>query len=115
MAICHSEPRALFLFMDEEPRTDQEICSGQFPSHLQNKHCPFSDQGHLPRYFEFHGHFILRKRSLDDPSLWETSCVLQKLGQVDEWAKEVSLFYPSEYGKKDLYRCKQMFFLLLLE
>jgi len=52
---------------------------------------------------------------MDEEGPWEASCVLQKLGQVDAWAREVPLFIPKELGQKDLYRCKQMFLVLLLD
>ncbi|OGO17521.1 MAG: hypothetical protein A2Z14_00945 [Chloroflexi bacterium RBG_16_48_8] len=115
MANCHSEPRALFLFMDEEAKTDREICSGQFPSHLKGKPCPFSDRGRIPEYSEFYGNFVLRKHSMDRENPWVTSCMLQKLGQLDQWEKEVALIFPKELGQKDLYRCRQMFLVLLLD
>jgi hypothetical protein len=115
MAKCRSEPRALFLFMDEEPKPDTEICSGHFPSHLKGKPCPFSDHGRLPPYFESRGELKLETNFTDTVISDAQSCMLQKLGQVDQWRKEVPLMYPEECARKMLYKCRQMFMLVLLE
>jgi hypothetical protein len=114
MAKCHSEPRALFLFLDEEPKPDTEICSGRFPSHLKGKPCPFSDQGRLPPYIVSRGETTIDINSTDSVIPDTQPCRLQKLGQVDQWRKEVPLIYPKEYAQKMLYKCRQMFMLILL-
>jgi hypothetical protein len=114
MANCRREPRALFLFLNEEPKTDTEICSGHFPSHLKGKPCPFSDRGRLPPYIESRDEPIVESNSTDYLAPDAQPCKLQKLGRVDQWQKEVPLIYPEEYGHKMLYKCRQMFMLVLL-
>jgi hypothetical protein len=114
MAECHSKPRALFLFMDSEAKPDTEICSGQFPSHLEGKHCPFSDRGRMPRYIESGGKRIFRKHSTDPDDPNAHSCKLQKLGGLDQWREQVPLIVPKEMEQKMLYKCRQMFIVVLL-
>jgi hypothetical protein len=115
MANCRSEPRALFLFLDEEPKPDTEICSGQFPSHLKGKPCPFSDHGRLPPYIETHGELLIETNSTDSVFSDAQPCMLQKLGRVDQWREEVPLIFPKDCARKMLYKCRQMFMLVLLE
>jgi hypothetical protein len=114
MAGGHSKPRALFLFMDSEAKPDTEVCSGQFPSHLKGKPCPFSDHGRMPKVTESQGDPEIDHCSTEPEFLRAHPCMLQKLGQLNQWREEVPLVFQNELAHKILYKCRQMFLLVLL-
>jgi hypothetical protein len=114
MAKCRSRPRALFLFPDTEPKPDIEICSGIFPSHLNGKRCPYSYYGRMPPYIESGSEPIFDTDFTDAAISDHQSCMLQKVGRVDQWQRAVPLKYPEECAQKVLYKCRQMFLLVLM-
>jgi len=114
MAESRSEPRALFLFFDMEPKPDTEICSGQFPSHLDGKPCPFSDHGRIPAGNISSGEFLLPEAIEGQPPESIQACNLQKLGRVDQWQGDVPLVFPEELTQEVVYKCRQMFIVMLL-
>jgi hypothetical protein len=114
MADSCGKPRALFLFPSSNPLPDDEICSGQLPTRLKGKPCPYSDQGRIP----FHDPFDTGKSlqmNREDPSHSEAaSCSLQNLGMLEDWVKEYPLIFPKGMGHKILYKCRQMFFVIFI-
>ena len=114
MADCHSEPRALFLFQDSEPEPDFKVCSGILPSHLMGQPCPYSEDGRMPETHKTA--WIPRsgssRKALKDQAF--SGCGLQNLGMVNEWGRVHNLNYPKQFGMFDLYKCRQMFLLILI-
>jgi hypothetical protein len=115
MAESRSEPRALFLFLDMEPKPDTEICSGQFPSHLGGKPCPYSEHGRMPAGNISSGEFLKPKVTVDQLPGSIRACKLQKLGRVDQWQEDVPLVFPEELAQEIVYKCRQTFIVVLLE
>ena len=115
MADYHSEPRALFLFQDSDPEPDFRVCSGNVPSQLDGQPCPFSDHGRIP-YFQ-----ALSATGNDDPgressmSPFGSACVLQLLGVLKGWASGHTLLFPLKMSDHDLYKCRMMFLLILID
>lgn len=114
MAESRSEPRALFLFLDMEPKSDTEICSGQFPSHLGGKPCPYSDHGRMPEGYVSSGEFLLPEDIEEQPPESLQACKLQKLGRVDQWQGDAPLVFPEGFAQEVIYKCRQMFIVMLL-
>jgi hypothetical protein len=114
MADCHSAPRALFLFQDSEPEPDFKVCSGLLPSHLKGQAYPYSEDGRMPETQKTA--WRPRNGSNRRPSREHATsdCGLQKLGTVEAWATVYKLNFPKQYGKLDLYKCRQMFLLILV-
>jgi hypothetical protein len=115
MADCHSIPRALFLFPNEEAKPDDEICSGQYPSILNGEPCPYSDSGRIPLFCMIEGESKGNKEKRDTNKKQQASCILQELGRLDQWGKEYPLVFPKVLKHKSLYKCRQMFFVVLLK
>jgi len=115
MADCHSEPRALFLFQDSDPEPDYRVCSGHIPSHLEGQPCPFSDEGRMPALQDFP--VICSYAPNGEPSSLRaaSTCGLQFLGALEGWTKNRTLLFPKEFGEHDLYKCRQMFLLILID
>ena len=114
MAKSHSKPRALFIFFDLEPKPDDEICSGQFPSHLDGKPCPYSDHGRMPRRDNAGGEILAQQDLTHQVPKLIRSCRLQALGRLEQWKSDVPLGYPKELENEILYKCRQMFMVVLL-
>ncbi len=115
MADSRSKPRALFLFPSSEARSDDEICSGRFPSCLKGKPCPYSDQGRIPLRDAFvDGDFLYVIRE-ESNGLQVASCTLQRLGSIEDWIKDYPLMFPKGMSHKMLYKCRQMFFVIFLD
>jgi hypothetical protein len=43
-----------------------------------------------------------------------SGCGLQNLGTVKEWGTVHKLNYPKQFAKFDLYKCRQMFLLIII-
>jgi hypothetical protein len=100
-----AEPRALFLFPDEPPQPDVEVCSGRYRNWLGGKACPYSEDGRLPRP---KGADPVHQESVPAPP-----CVEARLGRLSDWQGERGLQFPQELGGQPLLKCKQMFLLVL--
>jgi hypothetical protein len=107
------KPRALFLFPDGIFLRDDLVCSGIFPSHLDGQPCPFADEGKIPK-----------PRPLDEvkasthPKLGRVGdlvppCVVGQLGPLKAWRRREGAHYPSDLSPLRLYKCRQMFLLVV--
>ena len=109
-----SKPRALFLFLDGPVQPEMLVCSGRFPSHLAGKPCPYSDQGRIPlpppKQEEEHG---LAEFPAVAPIELTPACVIQDLGRLRNWRGKVALVYPKEFENERLFKCRQMFLLVI--
>jgi len=101
-----AEPRALFLFPDEPPQSDAEVCSGRYRNWLEGEPCPYSEAGRMPW-----------PESADPEGGPEGEsaprCVTVRLGRLSDWRAERGLQFPRELGSRPLLKCKQMFLLVL--
>jgi hypothetical protein len=113
MAESHNKPRALFLFPDMDPEPDYVVCSGLLPSHLKGQACPYSDHGCMP----------LERGEGETPSSGDheaggmldsvPSCIVLYLGRLRDCKGEEPLRYPEELANMPLFKCKQMFLLVI--
>jgi len=124
-----AEPRALFLFPDEPPQPDTEVCSGRYRDWLGGGPCPYSEDGRMPRRAEagrleggsegeaaqpasgLEGEFAQPEGGLPGETL--PPCVVARLGRLSDWRGERALQFPQELGGRPLLKCKQMFLLVL--
>ena len=104
------KPRALFLFPDGKLLSDHLVCSGIFLSRLEGKLCPFSEGGRMPRPKPIDeaskpklGHF----GELAPP------CAVESLGILEAWQRAGEVRYPEELGLLKVYKCRQMFLLVV--
>lgn len=107
------KPRALFLFPDGMLLRDDLICSGLFPSHLNGEPCPFADEGKIP-----HPQPLDEVRVSTHPNLGGVGdlvppCIVEYLGPLWAWRKRDGARYPSDLGSQRLYKCRQMFLLVV--
>jgi hypothetical protein len=97
--VIEAGPRALFLFPDEAPQSDAEVCSGRYRDWLGGQACPYSEGGRMPEPAEL------------GP---EHPCVVEHLGRLTDWRGEIALQFPVEVGARQLLKCKQMFLLVMV-
>ena len=119
-----AEPRALFLFPDEPPQPDAEVCSGRYRNWLGGEPCPYSEAGRMPwperadpegepggepaqQEGEQEGEAVHQEVGQAPP------CVEARLGRLSDWRGERGLQFPQELGGQPLLKCKQMFLLVL--
>jgi hypothetical protein len=108
------KPRALFLFHDGIFLRDDLICSGLFPSHLDGKPCPFAEDGRIPQPQP-----LDKAKASMYPKLGRIGdlvppCVVEKLGPLREWRRREGACYPYHLSQLQLYKCRQMFLLVVL-
>jgi len=104
------KPRALFLFPDGKLLGDNLVCSGISPSGLEGKYCPFSEGGRMPR-----------PKPIDEASKLKLSqfgelappCAIEYLGSLEAWQRAGEVRYPKELGSLKVYKCRQMFLLVV--
>jgi hypothetical protein len=113
MAESHSKPRALFLFPDIDPEPDYVVCSGLLPSHLKGQHCPYSDHGNIPLDMEASGLDTRDMQEVYEPLAFAPSCIVLYLGRLGDWQGEIPLKYPEEMAHLPLFKCMQMFLLVI--
>ena len=122
-----AEPRALFLFPDEPPQPDAEVCSGRYRNWLGGEPCPYSEAGRMP--WPERAEWAQQEGGLKgEPAPQEGGpegeavqqevepappCVVPRLGRLSYWRGERCLQYPQELGGQPLLKCKQMFLLVL--
>jgi hypothetical protein len=107
------KPRALFLFSDGMFLRDDLICSGLFPSHLNGKPCPFADGGKLPKPQPLNKVKVSMHPKLGRRGDLVPPCVVEGLGPLWAWRRNEGARYPSDLGQLRLYKCRQMFLLVL--
>jgi hypothetical protein len=114
MAGGQGKPRALFLFREDDPQPDRCVCSGEFPSHLGGEQCTYSESGRIPAPIPGASGEAIGEG--DVPSLSEgvPPCIVLYLGRVSEWKGGWRLNCPPDLRSHALYKCKQMFLLILL-
>jgi len=100
-----AEPRALFLFPDEPPQPDAEVCSGRYRNWLGGEPCPYSEAGRMP--------WPERAEAAQQEVEPTPRCVEARLGRLSDWRGERGLQFPQEMGGQPLHKCKQMFLLVL--
>ena len=126
-----AEPRALFLFPDEPPQPDAEVCSGRYRNWLGGEPCPYSEAGRMPWPERaeaaqqeggpegvgaqpeggLQGGPASQERGLENEPT--PRCVEARLGRLSDWRGERGLQFPQEMGGQPLHKCKQMFLLVL--
>ena len=104
------KPRALFLFPDGQLLDDNLICSGTFPSGLEGKHCPFSEGGRMPQPKPIDE---ASKSKLGQSGGLAPPCAVESLGNLEAWQGAGEVRYPEELGSLEVYKCRQMFLLVV--
>ena len=118
-----AEPRALFLFPDEPPQPDTQVCSGRYRNWLEGEPCPYSEAGRMPwpesweRERQPGGSGQQEGGPEGEAAHQEAEpgypCVTARLGRLSDWRAERDLQFPEELGGRPLLKCKQMFLLVL--
>ena len=120
-----AEPRALFLFPDEPPQPDTQVCSGRYRNWLEGEPCPYSEAGRMPWPIggEQEGEPEANAEQVGAgegallgggaPAGPMPPCVEARLGRLSDWQGERDLQFPEELGGRPLLKCKQMFLLVL--
>ena len=115
-----AEPRALFLFPDEPPQSDAQVCSGRYRNWLEGEPCPYSEAGRMPWPESAdpeggpEGDAPLQEGEAAQPGAeLMPPCVQVHLGRLSDWRAERGLQFPRELGSRPLLKCKQMFLLVL--
>ena len=104
------KPWALFLFPDGKLIGDDLVCSGIFPSGLEGKHCPFSEEGRMPRPIPIDE---ASKPKLGQFGELAPPCAVESLGNLEAWQRAGEVRYPEELGLLNVYKCRQMFLLVV--
>jgi hypothetical protein len=114
MAEREEVPRALFLFPDEPPQPDTEVCSGHYRDWLEGEACPYSEGGRMPRGLGPAAVEGGRMGALGSAAEGGPGhpCVVVSLGRVADWRGAQPLAFPPELGGRLLLKCKQMFLLV---
>ena len=122
-----AEPRALFLFPDEPPQPDAEVCSGRYRNWLAGEPCPYSEAGRMPRpegadpvrqEGEPNGEPAQQEGGPEGEAVHQEvepapPCVEARLGRLSDWQGARGLQFPQVLGGQPLLKCKQMFLLVL--
>jgi hypothetical protein len=107
------KPRALFLFSEGLFLRDDLICSGLFPSYLDGKPCPFADGGRMPQPQPLDEVKVSMNPKLGRIGDLTPPCVIERLGPLREWLRGEDVRYPSDLGLLELYKCRQMFLVVV--
>jgi hypothetical protein len=107
------KPRALFLFPDGTLLRDDLICSGLFPSHLNGKPCPFADEEKMPNPRPLDEVKVSKHPNLGCVGDLVPPCIVGHLGPLQAWRRREGTRYPSDLGSLRLYKCRQMFLLVV--
>ena len=115
-----AEPRALFLFPDEPPQSDAEVCSGRYRNWLEGEPCPYSEAGRMPWPESAdpeggpEGDAPLQEGEAAQPGAeLIPPCVQVHLGCWWDWRAGPGRQSPPRLGGRPLLKCKQMFLLVL--
>jgi hypothetical protein len=118
-------PRALFLFPDEPPQPDSEVCSGRYRNWLDGLACPYSEAGRMPQAAGASTGWasggqageIESEERLEGWPEGERAppCVVAVLGSLSGWGGGQGLQYPPAMGERLLLKCKQMLLLVLTD
>ena len=119
-----AEPRALFLFPDEPPQPDTQVCSGRYRNWLEGEPCPYSEAGRMPWPESAdpeggpRGEPAEQEGGPEGEAAHQEAepgypCVTARLGRLSDWRAERDLQFPEELGGRPLLKCKQMFLLVL--
>jgi len=107
------KPRALFLFQDGIFLRDDLVCSGIFPSHLDGKPCPFADEGKIPKQQPLGEVKVSMHSNLGRAGDLVPPCIVGQLGPLRAWRRGEGARYPSDLSPLRLYKCRQMFLLVV--
>ena len=107
------EPRALFLFPEGMFLRDDLVCSGLFPSHLDGTPCPFADEGRMPKPQPLDEVKVSMHPKLGCVGDLVPPCAIEQLGPLQAWRRGEGVRYPSDLGPLRLYKCRQMFLLIV--
>lgn len=108
-----TEARALFLFLDGSVHPDDQICSGAIPPQLKGQPCPYSEGGRMPKPEPISE--VSARSAPDRGAVGDLAppCALRHLGRLADWEGEVTLPYPPPLGPLRLFKCRQMFLLVV--
>jgi hypothetical protein len=111
----HGKPRALFLFPSKRGfLSEEDICGGLQIADFGGETCAFSRSGRIL----FTPHTRTKSASnngltVEGPRL--PSCVIQEVGSLADWGRETDIAVPDHIAHLPVYKCQQMFLLVVLE
>jgi len=115
MHVFHGKPRALFLFHSKRSFLNEEdICGGLHIADFGGEACAFSHSGRM--LFTPHSRTKIVSNNglvVEGPQL--PSCVIQEVGSLADWGRETDIAVPEHVAHLSVYKCRQMFLLVLLE
>jgi hypothetical protein len=68
----------------------------------------------MPEIDKADGEVMAQQNFTDHVLKSNQSCRLQALGPVEQWKNDVPLDYPKKLNNEMLYKCRQMFIVVLL-
>jgi hypothetical protein len=115
MYMFHGKPRALFLFPSRRAfLSEEDICGGLQIADFGGEACAFSRSGRM--LFTPHPRTkTLSENGLAVEGYQLPSCVIQEVGSLADWGRETYIAVPDHVAHLPVYKCQQMFLLVLLE
>ena len=115
MYMFHGKPRALFLFPSRRAfLSEEDICGGLQIADFGGEACAFSSSGRM--LFTPHPRTkTLSENGLAVEGYQLPSCVIQEVGSLADWGRETDIAVPDHVAHLPVYKCQQMFLLVLLE
>jgi hypothetical protein len=115
MYMFHGKPRALFLFPSRRAfLSEEDICGGLQIADFGGEACAFSRSGRM--LFTPHPRTkTLSENGLAVEGYQLPSCVIQEVGSLADWGRETDIAVPDHVAHLPVYKCQQMFLLVLLE
>lgn len=107
------QPRALFFLPGGALIGDAQICSGNYPTRLRGEPCPFSVNGRMPPPIRVDEVTQRRLPKRGEIGEWAPPCCLEQLGSVKEWRLARLFSIPESFESLRLFKCRQMFFLVV--
>ena len=106
-----SAPKALFISPDGHVYPDTLICSGELPTELGGKPCPFSQAGRIPDPIPLDPADPTYSLDKGKPGDLCPPCVKQQLAFLGHWHSNGQ--FPKELQPLRLFKCQQWFWLVV--
>jgi hypothetical protein len=108
----HSDiPRALFLSRDSQLVHDERVCSGDLPSRLEGKACPWADRGRFPAGSGRPQSLMSASEASKASDAVLPARLDKPMGRLGDWLDLAS--GESGVAVLQVFRCRQMFLLVV--
>ncbi len=115
MHTFHGKPRALFLFPSKRIfLSEEDVCGGLQIDEFYAEACAFSHSGRILYTSQPHTKTGSRN-GLAGEKYHLPSCVIQEVGSLADWGRRIDMVIPEHAAHWPVYKCRQMFLLIVLE